>query len=97
MYRERLNPQQIDTKYRVSLKTTDTLMTEVYQMQLRHKTFADPLNVVCIRKTEMATHQKSPVYLFSSDVTLDAAKMIDFYGLRFQLEFNFREAKQYWG
>lgn len=23
--------------------------------------------------------------------------MIDFYGLRFQLEFNFREAKQYWG
>ncbi len=23
--------------------------------------------------------------------------MVDFYGLRFQIEFNFRDAKQYWG
>ena len=97
LYGARLNPQQIDAKYRVSLKTTDTRMTEVYQMQLRHKTFPDPLNVVCILKTERATHRTSHVYLFSSDLTLDAEKMIDYYGLRFQLEFNFRDAKQYWG
>jgi len=25
------------------------------------------------------------------------AKIIDFYSLRFQIEFNFRDAKQYWG
>ena len=42
-------------------------------------------------------HRTSHVYLFSSDVTLDAETMIDYYGLRFQLEFNFRDAKQYWG
>ena len=97
LYGERLDPQQIDEKYRVSLETTDTLKTEVYQMELRHKTFPDPLNVVCIRKTELSTQRTSHVYLFSSDVTLDAETMIDYYGLRFQLEFNFREAKQYWG
>ena len=97
LYGERLNPEQIAAKYRVSLKTTDTLKTEVYQMQLRHKTFPDLLNVVCILKTELSTHRTSHVYLFSSDLTLDAEKMIDYYGLRFQLEFNFRDAKQYWG
>ena len=97
LYGERLDPQQIDPKYRVSVEMTDTLKTEVYQMQLRHKTFPDPLNVVCILKTELSTHRTSHVYLFSSDLTLEAETMIDYYGLRFQLEFNFRDAKQYWG
>ena len=97
LYGDRLDPQQIDEKYRVSLEMTDTLRTEVYQMQLRHKTFPDPLNVVCIRKTEIATQRTSHVYLFSSDLTLDAETLIDYYGLRFQIEFNFQEAKQYWG
>ena len=66
-------------------------------MELRHKTFPDPLNVVCILKTELSTHRTSHVYLFSSDLTLEAETLIDYYGLRFQLEFNFRDAKQYWG
>jgi putative transposase len=35
--------------------------------------------------------------LFSSDLTLDYATLIDYYSLRFQIEFNFRDAKQYWG
>ena len=35
--------------------------------------------------------------LFSSDLTLGAADLIEYYRLRFQLEFNFRDAKQYWG
>ena len=97
LYGERLTPQQIDEKYRVSVEMTDTLKTEVYQMRLRHKTFPDLLNVVCILKTELSTHRMSHVYLFSSDLTLEAETMIDYYGLRFQLEFNFRDAKQYWG
>jgi putative transposase len=35
--------------------------------------------------------------LFSTDLELDYAKIIKFYSLRFQIEFNFRDAKQYWG
>src|SRR5205085_8578037 len=37
------------------------------------------------------------VILVSSDLALAADKLIDYYCLRFQLEFNFRDAKQYWG
>jgi len=37
------------------------------------------------------------VLLFSSDLALGFDKLLDYYCLRFQLEFNFRDAKQYWG
>ena len=97
LYGQRFNPQQIDAKYRVSTDTQANITTEVYQATLRHKKFPDPLNVVCLLKTHLLTQRKSHVLLFSSDLTVTAEKMIDFYSLRFQIEFNFREAKQYWG
>ena len=87
----------IHNKWRASVETTDNIRTEVYQVHLHHKQFADPINVVCILKTHLLTEQKSHVLLFSSDLKLSALKMIDFYALRFQIEFNFRNAKQYWG
>ena len=37
------------------------------------------------------------VVLFSDDLTLDYDRLIDYYQLRFQIEFNFRDAKQFWG
>ena len=97
LYGQRFNPQQIDAKYRVSTETHENITTEVYQAKLRHKKFPEPLNVVCILKTQLLTEKKSHVLLFSSDLALDAEKMIDYYCLRFQIEFNFRDAKQYWG
>ena len=33
----------------------------------------------------------------STDLKLSYEKILDFYTLRFQIEFNFRDAKQYWG
>ena len=98
LYGQRFNPQQIDAKYRVSTQTQGNITTEVYQVsKLRHKKFPGPLNVVCILKTHLLTEKKSHVLLFSSDLALEAEKMIDYYRLRFQIEFNFRDAKQYWG
>ena len=97
IYGDRFDPRQIDPKYCVSADTQGNLRTQVYQTQLRHKKFADPLNVVCILKTNLTTKQQAHVLLFSSDLALDAEKMIDYYSLRFQIEFNFRDAKQYWG
>jgi len=35
--------------------------------------------------------------LFSDDLNLPYDKLIDYYHLRFQIEFDFRDAKQYWG
>jgi hypothetical protein len=66
-------------------------------MALWHKTFADLLNVVVIIKTNLQTHKMAHVILFSSDLSLGYEQLIDYYRLRFQLEFNFRDAKQYWG
>jgi len=69
----------------------------VYQAPLLHKEFAQPLNVVIIVKTNLRTQAQAHVLLFSSDLTLAYASLVDYYGLRFQIEFNFRDAKQYWG
>lgn len=71
--------------------------TNIYQMSLWHKKFADLLNIVVIVKRNLQTHKTAHVVLFSSDLTLGYAQLIDYYRLRFQLEFNFRDAKQYWG
>ena len=73
------------------------MKTCVYQMQLLHKEFTHPLNVVIIAKTNLRTQARAHVVLFSSDLDLAYALLVDYYGLRFQIEFNFRDAKQYWG
>jgi putative transposase len=52
---------------------------------------------VIIVKTHLQTRAWAHVILFSSDLTLAYAQLIDYYRLRFQIEFNFRDAKQYWG
>ena len=73
------------------------IQTCIYQAQLLHKEFLQPLNVVIIAKTNRRTQARAHVVLFSSDLDLAYAPLVDYYGLRFQIEFNFRDAKQYWG
>jgi hypothetical protein len=73
------------------------IQTRLYQAQLLHKEFAQPLNVVIIAKTNLRTQAHAHVILFSSDVDLAYGLLVDYYRLRFQIEFNFRDAKQYWG
>ena len=97
VYGDRFLPQQIPAQWRRSQTTEDGIQTEVYQVKLLNKQFAAPLNVVCILKTNLLTNKRAHVLLFSSDLALEAEQMIDYYRLRFQLEFNFRDAKQYWG
>ena len=97
IYGEKLNPKKIDNRYRVSTQTQGNITTEVYQIACQHKRFPDPLNVVCLLKTDAKTQETAHVLLFSSDLELDAETLIDYYALRFQIEFNFRDAKQFWG
>ena len=75
----------------------EDIETQIYQMHLWHKKFADLLHVVVIVKTNLETQAVAHVVLFSSDLDLPYELLIDYYRLRFQLEFNFRDAKQYWG
>jgi hypothetical protein len=48
-------------------------------------------------KTNLKTNKAAHVVLFSRDLSLGYEQLIDYYRLRFQIEFNFRDAKQYWG
>ena len=50
-----------------------------------------------IVKINLKTQAVAHVVLFSSNVELAYDALIDYYHLRFQIEFNFRDAKQYWG
>lgn len=56
-----------------------------------------PLNVVIIAKTPLQTQARAHVILFSCDLELGYAPLADDYRLRFQIEFNFQDAKQCWG
>jgi putative transposase len=73
------------------------IKTQIYQMFLWQKQFADLLNSVVIVKTHLKTDKTAHVVLFSSDVRVGYEQLIDYDRLRFQLECNFRDAKHYWG
>jgi putative transposase len=96
-YGQKVDYQRIPSTYLQATSIEKEIKTQVYQMSLWHKKFAELLNVVVIFKTNLHTHKTAPVVLFSSDLTLSYDLLIDYYRLRFQLEFNFRDAKQYWG
>ena len=96
-YGRKLAYDQIPEKYLVSTESVGKMRTHVYQMQMWHKLFPDKLNIVIVRKTNLENGKWAHVVLFSSDLTLEADKLVDYYRLRFQIEFNFRAAKQFWG
>ena len=87
----------IPLQYLKAISVEGPIQTCVYQAHLLHKDFTYPLNVVIIVKTNLRTQARAHVVLFSSDLALAYAPLMDYYGLRFQIEFNFRDAKQYWG
>ncbi len=96
-YGGRVNYNALPLCYRVSCVEEDGVRLEVYQFPCRHKDFAEVLNVVILKKTHLATGRSSHVILFSSDRSLGALALVDYYGLRFQIEFEFRDAKQHFG
>jgi hypothetical protein len=97
IYGDKLNPRAIPQRFLCQTRVGAGLETRIYQLQARHKSFAQALNVVLIVKTNLKTQTQAQVILFSSDLALPFATLIDYYCLRFQLEFTFRDAKQYWG
>ena len=96
-YGDKLNYDHIPTQYLKESLVEDGIRTDSYQATMLHKEFAQPLNVVIIVKTHLKTGKRVQVVLFSSDLDLSYEQIIDYYSLRFQIEFNFRDAKQYWG
>jgi putative transposase len=96
-YGRKVDYDHISETYLKHTTVDGDIETRLYQAQLLHKECPQPLHVVIIAKTNLHTQARAHVILFSSDLDLAYASLVDYYGLRFQIEFNFREAKQYWG
>jgi hypothetical protein len=96
-YGDKINYAAIADRYLKETTTQGDIQTDIYQATMLHKEFAARLNVVILRKYNLKTGKWAQVILFSSDLGLTYEQIIDYYSLRFQIEFNFREAKQYWG
>ena len=96
-YGDKLDYKALPAQFRSASVSEGRFIIDTYQMTVWHKDFAHPLNVVVLVKTDTHAHQVSHVILFSTDLSLTTAQIGDYYSLRFQIEFNFRDAKQYWG
>lgn len=96
-YGDRVDYRHIPERFQKSTTVAEGIQNCIYQAQLLHPDFPDPLNVVIIVKTNLTTNAWAHVILFSSDLSLSHDKLIAYYSLRFQIEFNFRDAKQFWG
>lgn len=96
-YGGKVNYASLPSANLVSTAMEDDYRFDTYQLSAYHKDYPDLLNVVVIVKTHLPTGKHGHVVLFSTDLTLSADQIVDFYSLRFQIEFNFRNAKQYWG
>jgi putative transposase len=96
-YGDKVDVRRMKKKYLQADETAAGLRTQIYQATLLNREFAAPINVVVILKTNLSTKKQAHVILFSTDLELSYQKLYDYYTLRFQIEFNFRDAKQYWG
>ena len=96
-YGAKLDVDAIPVQYLRQTSVEDQVETCSYQVELLHKEFPQPLNVVVLVKTNLRTGARAHVLLFSSDLALAGDKLVEYYSLRFQIEFTFRDAKQYWG
>jgi putative transposase len=96
-YGERVKYGQLPAKYLKRTSTEKGIRTEIYQFNALHKLFAQTLNVVIIVKTNTQTGAWAHAILFSSDLAQTYDQIIEYYTVRFQIEFVFRDAKQYWG
>ena len=96
-YGKRLKYDLLPVKYLKKSEQTGEIMTNYYQGIFLHKEFGQAINVVIIVKINVKTQKMGHAVLFSSDIELSMEKLLDYYSLRFQIEFNFRDAKQHFG
>lgn len=96
-YGAKLNYGHLPEKYLKKSEHTGDIITKHYHGIFLSKSFGSSLNVVIIEKNDLKSGKVGQAVLFSSDPELSWEKLIEYYGLRFQIEFNFRDAKQHFG
>lgn len=90
--------ESLEDDYLLSTKKEGKIQTKIYQIKgVWTKNIPCLLNVVIMLRLNVKTQKTSHVLLFSTDLELNGLEIIEFYSSRFQIEFNFRNAKQYFG
>jgi putative transposase len=97
---DKVNLDNLDERFYISTiqdKNSD-VSTKVYQFEAFTPKMAGlKLNIVVMVHTHLITKKVSRNIIFTNDMTLEALKVIKYYSLRFQIEFDFRDAKQFYG
>jgi len=96
-YGLKLDFRTIAEKYLKLETIEDDVLTRYFQLEVLSKSFACPLNIVVIYKKNLSTGKIAHVILFSSDLGLGWKEIVEYYSARFQIEFNFVDAKKFWG
>ena len=97
-YGKKIDKESISNEYLVKSEIIDGYLYQYYQMKVWNKSITDyQLNVVIIKATQLKGKRTANCILFTSDLDLSYEKIVEYYSLRFQIEFNFRDAKQYFG
>lgn len=103
-YGERINLENLDKQSGYFYKTLreaedkSNLVVDVYHFpKIWTKFLPVQINVVVLVIKNTRTNTVSRRILYTTDLALCADLLIEYYSLRFQIEFNFRDAKQYFG
>ncbi len=96
-YGKRVDYAHIPEQYLKYTTVKDGFQTCTYQAQLLHKDFPVPLNVVILVKTNLATQASATSFCSAVIWNCPLRNWSIITALRFQIEFNFRDAKQFWG
>ena len=79
-YGHNVDDDNMPGQYLTETTVKGHIQTRLYQARLLHKECAQPLNVVIIATTHLQTQARAHVILFSSDLELAYAPLVDDYG-----------------
>jgi len=97
IYGELIEYENLDKRYLKKSKVDKDIETKIYQFEALHKKIYGSLNIIVIVSKNLKNDKQSHTILFSTDLKQGYQKIFDYYSLRFQIEFNFRDAKQFFG
>jgi putative transposase len=96
-YDAKLNDDALPDRYLKQTLGAEQIEPCIYQADVLHKDFAQPLHVVIIVKRYLTTQAQAHGVLASSARALPADTLLDYDSWRCHIEFPFRDATQYWG
>lgn len=97
-YGQKVVISQLNPAFLISENVEKNKKTNVFNFQALNKSIPKYLlNIVIIQTTNTKTKKIAYAILFSNDLTLTPDQIITYYQLRFQIEFDFRDVKQYFG